>query len=77
MPSIRQIVGAMAVGMVALTTALPALPKMSPHMLRAYNAGVLARKNLESRQNPATGLPDGITDIDILELYVGSLIGVG
>ncbi|KAF8858634.1 hypothetical protein BDZ45DRAFT_393589 [Acephala macrosclerotiorum] len=67
MPSIRQILGAMTVGMVAVASTYPALPKMSPQMRRAYDAGVLARKNLESRQDPATGLPDGLTDIDILE----------
>lgn len=69
MPSVRQIVGWVAVGLVAVTNALPALPKMSPEMRRAYDFGVLARKDLEARQNPATGLPDGLTDIDILELY--------
>lgn len=73
MPSIRQVLGAMAVGMVAVATALPAQPKISPMMRRAWDAGVAARKNLlESRQNPTTGLPDGLTDVDILELYVRS-----
>jgi hypothetical protein len=70
MPSLRQIVGAVAVGLVAVATALPAQPKLSPQMRRAYDFGVLARKEMERRQDPATGLPDGLTDIDILELYV-------
>jgi hypothetical protein len=70
MPSFRQIVGAVAVGLVGVATALPAQPKLSPQMRRAYDFGVLARKEMERRQDPATGLPDGLTDIDILELYV-------
>ena len=68
MPSIRNILGAVAVGMVTVSTALPAQPKLSPMARRAYEYGVQARKALQERQNPATGLPDGLTDIDILEL---------
>jgi len=60
MPSIRQILGAVAVGMVGVTTALPALPKISGRMANMFN--------LAARQNPATGLPDGLTDVDILQL---------
>jgi hypothetical protein len=73
MPSFRQLaIGAVVLGM-GLVHALPGLPKMSPQMKRAYDFGVLARKEMERRQNPTTGLPDGLTDIDILELYVPSL----
>ncbi len=68
MPSMRQVIGAVAIGMVAVASALP---KLTPAERRAYNYGVEARRSLLStRQNPATGLPDGLTDIDILELYV-------
>jgi hypothetical protein len=69
MPSIRQILGAVAVGLVAVS-ALPAQPKLSPQARRAYQYGQEARRYLQERQNPATGLPDGLTDIDILELWV-------
>jgi hypothetical protein len=61
MPSIRQILGAVAVGMVGVTSALPAMPKLSSRMANMFN--------LAARQNPATGLPDGLTDVDILQLY--------
>lgn len=64
MPSIRQILGAVAVGLVASAVALPTKEA-------AFEIGRLARKQmLQGRQNPATGLPDGLTDVDILELYV-------
>lgn len=73
MPSIRQVLGAVVVGLLATVTALPAAQKLSPYERRAYEFGQLARKHmLEERQNPATGLPDGLTDVDILELYVAS-----
>jgi hypothetical protein len=49
-------------------SALPAQPKLSPQARRAYEYGQEARRYLQARQNPATGLPDGLTDIDILEL---------
>jgi hypothetical protein len=68
MPSVRQILGAAAVGLVAVATALPALPRLSPQARRAYEYGVEARRYLQERQDPATGLPDGLTDIDILVL---------
>ncbi|CAL3970001.1 hypothetical protein PZA11_006321 [Diplocarpon coronariae] len=70
MPSIRQILGAVAVGCVASSLALPAAPKYTytAYERRAYEFGQLARKHmLEERQNPTTGLPDGLTDVDILE----------
>ncbi|TVY15799.1 Protein rds1 [Lachnellula arida] len=59
MPSIRKVLGAVAIGMVTFTSALPAKPKLSPFLLKM--------SNLVERQNPATGLPDGITDTDILQ----------
>lgn len=63
MPSLRQVLGAVVVGMVAVTTALPAQPKLSERTLKKYEA-------VQRRQNPATGLPDGLTDVDVLQLYV-------
>lgn len=56
MPSIRQVLGAVAVGLVSVS-AMPAGPRLSANLHKFY-----------SRQNPATGLPDGLGDIDILEL---------
>ena len=74
MPSIRSVLGAVVVGLLATVTALPAAQKLSPYERRAYEFGQLARKHmLAERQNPATGLPDGLTDVDILELYVSHL----
>lgn len=58
MPSITQVMGAVVVGL-ASVSALPAMPRLSPAAHRFY-----------ARQNPATGLPDGLGDVDILELYV-------
>jgi hypothetical protein len=69
MPSFKQVVSVVVLGL-GLVNAYPALPKMSPQMRRAYDFGVAARAELDRRQDPATGLPDGLTDIDILELYV-------
>ncbi len=67
-----------AIGLVTIATALPGQPKLSQQARRAYEFGVLARNNiLSARQNPATGLPDGLTDIDILELYVYVLMSPG
>ncbi|CAG8979982.1 hypothetical protein HYALB_00005155 [Hymenoscyphus albidus] len=60
MPSLRQVLGAMAVGMVALTNALPAQPRLSERTLKKYEA-------IQRRQNPATGLPDNLTDVDVLQ----------
>ncbi|KAJ5043086.1 uncharacterized protein L3040_004472 [Drepanopeziza brunnea f. sp. 'multigermtubi'] len=70
MPSMKSILCAVAVGCVASTMALPAAPKYTytAYEKRAYEYGQQARKlMLERRQNPATGLPDGLTDVDILE----------
>ncbi|RDL32044.1 Ferritin-like protein [Venustampulla echinocandica] len=60
MPSLRQILGAVAVGFATVTSAAPAFPKLDPRTISAYNA-------ISARQNPATGLPDGLTDVDILQ----------
>jgi len=54
--------------LVTVATALPAQPKLSPQARKAYEYGVEARRYLQARQDPATGLPDGLSDIDILEL---------
>ncbi|RFU28319.1 hypothetical protein B7463_g8029, partial [Scytalidium lignicola] len=59
MPSIRKIVGTVAVGMVAVASALPAQPKLSNYARKVYD--------LSTRQATSTGLPAGLTDIDILE----------
>jgi hypothetical protein len=69
MPSIRQILGA-TIGLLTVATALPAQPKLNQRARRAYEYGLLARNNMLATRavNAATGLPDGLTDIDILEL---------
>lgn len=66
MPGLRQIFGAVAVGLVTIASAAPAFPKLDTRTVSAFNA-------LTARQNPATGLPDGLTDVDILQLYVERL----
>jgi hypothetical protein len=63
MPSFRQILVAAVVGMITVTSAAPALPKLSARTMKAYEL-------LTKRQNPATGLPDGLGDVDVLQLYV-------
>ena len=60
MPSIRQIIGAVA-GLATVASALPALPKLSSRAITSYD--------LRARQLADTGLPAGLTDIDILQLY--------
>ncbi|CAD6498691.1 BgTH12-04352 [Blumeria graminis f. sp. triticale] len=68
MQKFMQIASLTAVALVGITSAIPALPQLSPQALRAYEAGQQVRRSLlESRQNPQTGLPDGLTDVDILE----------
>jgi len=60
MPSIRQIAGAVVVGLAAVATALPAQPKLSARARNAYD--------IAARQAQATtGLPAGLTDVDILQ----------
>lgn len=65
MPSIKQIIGAVALGFISITSALPAQPKLSSRLLKSFD--------LVTRQNPATGVPDGLTDVDVLQLYVVGL----
>ena len=62
MLSIRQICGVVAVGLAAFGSALPAQPRLSPRAMKMYS--------LVERQATATGLPAGLTDVDILQLYV-------
>ena len=66
MPSIKQIFGVVAVGLATVATALPAMPKLNERALKMWESHLMAR------QDPATGLPDGLGDIDILQLYVPS-----
>jgi hypothetical protein len=61
MPSIKSIIGAVVVGFAALGTALPAQPKLSQSAVSHYD--------LAKRQNAAAAAA-GITDIDILQLFV-------
>ena len=61
MPSIRRILQAMVVGFATVASALPRLPKLSSRAIRAYD--------LAARQATSTGLPAGLTDVDILQLY--------
>lgn len=60
MPSIRKIVGTVALGLVAVASAIPAQPKLNANARRAYD--------LATRQTASTGLPAGLTDVDILQL---------
>ena len=66
MPSIKKILGVVVVGLAIAVSALPAAPKLSDRAARAYNIA-------ERQIDPATGLPDGLGDVDILQLYVISL----
>jgi len=59
MPSIRSILGAVAVVLATVATALPAQPRLSGRAVAHYN--------LAARQNAAAAAA-GITDIDILQL---------
>ncbi|RDW87287.1 hypothetical protein BP5796_02981 [Coleophoma crateriformis] len=59
MPSIRQITSVVAVGLATLASALPAQPMLNERALKLYD--------IHRRQNPSTGLPDGLTDIDVLQ----------
>jgi len=60
MPSIKQLIGVVALGLVSVVSALPAQPRLSERSLKHFA--------LATRQNPATGLPDGLTDVDVLQL---------
>jgi hypothetical protein len=52
----------MVVGLAAMASALPALPRLNERALKMYE--------LAERQVTATGLPAMLTDVDILQLYV-------
>ncbi|CCU77500.1 unnamed protein product [Blumeria hordei] len=68
MQNIKQVMSLTFIAWISTTSALPGLPLLSPHAIRAYEAGQQVRSALlETRQNPQTGLPDSVTDTDILE----------
>jgi hypothetical protein len=60
MPSFKRVLDVMVVGIATVTSALPGLPKLSHRALTTYN--------LAARQAASTGLPAGLTDVDILQL---------
>lgn len=60
MPSFKSLMG-VVVGLVAITNALPALPKISERSR--------ARYDLVRRQAAATAASSGLNDVDILQLY--------
>jgi hypothetical protein len=62
MPSFRNILEATVLSLAAVASALPAQPKLSSRAVRAYD--------LSARQLASTGLPAGLGDVDILQLYV-------
>ncbi|KAF7944373.1 hypothetical protein EAE96_010770 [Botrytis aclada] len=57
MPGLRNLIGAV-VGLAAVASALPALPRLNARALKMYEA---------KRQVTATGLPAELTDVDILQ----------
>jgi hypothetical protein len=62
MPSFKRVLEVMVMGFAAAASGLPGQPKLSSRALKAYN--------LAARQSTSTGLPAGLTDVDILQLYV-------
>jgi hypothetical protein len=66
MPSLKNIISA-AVALAGFVAALPALPKLSGHAVRAFD--------LTRRQNAAAAKA-GITDTDILQLYALTTFGL-
>lgn len=60
MPGLRNLIGAV-VGLAAVASALPALPRLNERALKMYEW---------KRQVTETGLPANLTDVDILQLYV-------
>lgn len=62
MPSMKQIFGAV-VAALAVVNAAPAIEKRVEGRALA-----MWENHLNARQNPATGLPDGLGDVDILQL---------
>jgi hypothetical protein len=63
MPSLRSTLGAVVAGLAAVTSALPAVPKLTQSQMRMYEHA--------KRQNAAAAAL-GLTDIDILQLYAAS-----
>jgi len=61
MPSFKSLVEVMVVGLVAVTTALPALPKISERSR--------ARYEMARRQASTAAASGGLSDVDILQLY--------
>ncbi|KAF5871196.1 putative twin-arginine translocation pathway signal protein [Botrytis fragariae] len=57
MPGLRNLIGAV-VGLAAVASALPALPRLNERALKMYEV---------KRQVTATGLPADLTDVDILQ----------
>lgn len=68
MPSFKRVLEVMVVGFAAVTSGLPGQPKLSSRAVKAYN--------LAARQSTSTGLPSGLTDVDILQLYVSQPLSV-
>ncbi|KAB8291665.1 hypothetical protein EYC80_006465 [Monilinia laxa] len=58
MPGLRCVIGAV-VGLAAVASALPALPRLNERALKLYE--------ISERQVTATGLPANLTDVDILQ----------
>ncbi len=59
MPSITKTLGVVVAGLAAVSSALPAIPKLSKAQMKMYD--------LAKRQNAAAAAL-GLTDIDILQL---------
>lgn len=59
MPSLKKTFGTIVAGLAALTSALPAAPKLTKNQLKLWD--------LAKRQNDAAAAA-GLTDIDILQL---------
>lgn len=62
MPSFKSVVEVMVIGLVAVTTALPAFPKISERSR--------ARLEMAKRQTAAVAASSALSDVDILQLYV-------
>ena len=61
MPSLTKTLGLITAGLAALTSALPAVPKLTGNQLNIHS--------FMKRQN-ALAAAAGLTDVDILQLYV-------
>lgn len=64
MPSITKTLGLITAGLAALASALPAVPKLTDSQLNIHS--------FMKRQNQLTAAA-GLTDVDILQLYVPPL----